>query len=1594
MANFQIYLLTPRIEDYHVKFLKNLMCDYTSQTARLNSNLSSLGNYQYQESFCYTFAESFQISQHAKKTLTFSMMQKIFLHNEWIDNPFVESVKNGNIVLLVDKYNNHHIMTVKNIEYADINEINSTITYTCVDFFSYQTTRQNDGYTISNDSSSDDYIGAKDVDWWISQKIVPECYISYTYLKLADSLVLNSEGELVINPQKATINKIIKRAYPKTNYTDYYETLAYSVSSSNANNALVTLAEQLDLMIGTAERLNEDGTLTRYFWLEPMKKEEVSGLTYSPYDNLSDFSFSHNGESLATVLNVDSVTVGDDIITLIPNVPAFFIDYFNSQEWANAEYSPNMFSRVCQYQEYECQIENGSTYTLSGITFSNSYSFITLDFNESYAMIQGGEDASGVQLNLSSSYLQFEIITTDEEVQQTTRLFLNNEIPQSFRGHTVDIVIGGYDFTQAKLMVCIARNPTQEELQFAKIADNCPWLENKIIDFTYFVENGLMSKQDYNVLMDIMRNKLRYVNSQLLVATQDYTRALHTRTEIISRITNDLDELGAMYSSNIMKSYETNSCFTDVNDFVNKCESILEAPRNIELFLRSDLITQYVNNYTNAQQRFLKNIYAFCKYFEEQFTGSGLANPTIYNNILTLDTSVDYGVAGTYYIAEIANQTPISITNDLVQKALSDTLDDWYYYNVFDANGVNKMIVTTSNFGKFVKLMPTSYSAVDPNSRYDDTITYYLKDEKDNYKAATKNDLLWAYKGKTQETNPILTQNWGYLTTKTKEIPLWKDKQTQGNSFYSEDRQFWYDWQGFSIVVTYGNDNKKLTIPVATVESYNKYYAINSRTFTPELVGSLADKVLFNNITSIDLSDSGAKTVQEWLTLTSDDSIKNVIFTSQASMFIEPWTKWFDDIEGNINKIKQLVLTLGQVDYLVNTLLPDNADTKINSIVYTSSSLRPALTSEINNNTGLPKDVSSYVTVLYSKKNGGAEETVYNYNDSITTLNWKIFGTSDVVVNFTQTISWIGRLFSPSDMIDHNGITIGNIQDVGSLVTGDLRFIYLIKDTPYWTAWKESSSDTIIDKDSREEVSIPSDLCQVLNADPKNPILFTLDNPNYTTLEKSDVVADKEYRTDIIYYYENAGEHIQVYNLLQAKNAGFSIYNRSQLSETTLGATKNNWSVALDLMQIVVSGGGQVTRTVVDTITENLTWTASDVPNSQAKYFARRSIKGADGKYYQLAYNCSSSELQRLDKMSNGNVWYRYHALNVEPSNPKGIDATLQQYAALIETTLSTYWDSAYTASINTDFVLPQYWQKSVDAEDNNNFFNNLFSTTDNSISIAENGLIPEVKLLSDSKANTEFTFYRFVFGAENLDNTLEVVDAASINNAALQNALKRLPTDIYSHLYAQPYSEEFNTTYYYTEKHPLTHLEFITKYSTDVINVPYYSGWYLNMLYILDKYKEQTVWNYQHWLDQHNMIWQSLYNNYPNVILENKYTPEDASNSWEVYVLAKNAFKDLSYPEKDYSLKVINSTQLLMMDASGSNWVKYADKELTIGEAIAINSNDLDKNFDEVKRSLQQYLFITDISYTLRNDTDVQLTVNIIKYQDKIIRRLVNLIK
>ena len=64
------------------------------------------------------------------------------------------------------------------------------------------------------------------------------------------------------------------------------------------------------------------------------------------------------------------------------------------------------------------------------------------------------------------------------------------------------------------------------------------------------------------------------------------------------------------------------------------------------------------------------------------------------------------------------------------------------------------------------------------------------------------------------------------------------------------------------------------------------------------------------------------------------------------------------------------------------------------------------------------------------------------------------------------------------------------------------------------------------------------------------------------------------------------------------------------------------------------------------------------------------------------------------------------------------------------------------------------------------------------------------------------------------------------------------------------------------------------------------------------------------------------------------------------------------------------------------------------MGDPIAVNAFEYYDDYDEVYNTLSQYLFVTDISYALRKEGDINLTVNAIKYQDKLIRNLAKLIR
>ena len=91
------------------------------------------------------------------------MDRNILLHDEWMHNPYVAAIHVGSIIELQDKYDNTVLFIVKKIGYS-FKEHNITYNYTCQDAFSYQYTRQQSGYTIENDSSSDTFIGPKTID--------------------------------------------------------------------------------------------------------------------------------------------------------------------------------------------------------------------------------------------------------------------------------------------------------------------------------------------------------------------------------------------------------------------------------------------------------------------------------------------------------------------------------------------------------------------------------------------------------------------------------------------------------------------------------------------------------------------------------------------------------------------------------------------------------------------------------------------------------------------------------------------------------------------------------------------------------------------------------------------------------------------------------------------------------------------------------------------------------------------------------------------------------------------------------------------------------------------------------------------------------------------------------------------------------------------------------------------------------------------------------------------------------------------------------------------------------------------------------------
>ena len=134
-------------------------------------------------------------------------------------------------------------------------------------------------------------------------------------------------------------------------------------------------------------------------------------------------------------------------------------------------------------------------------------------------------------------------------------------------------------------------------------------------------------------------------------------------------------------------------------------------------------------------------------------------------------------------------------------------------------------------------------------------------------------------------------------------------------------------------------------------------------------------------------------------------------------------------------------------------------------------------------------------------------------------------------------------------------------------------------------------------------------------------------------------------------------------------------------------------------------------------------------------------------------------------------------------------------------------------------------------------------------------------------------------------------------------------------------------------------------------------------------------------------------------MVLQDSYENTNATTSSELLKMAQYAFKNLNKPEAEYSLAVIHSNELKVLmpreDYYGKlEYRSYYGQEIRLGDGIKIDAQAYYNEYDQIYNSLSQYLFISKISYSLRNPIDISLTVNDVQYEDKIVQRLVKLMK
>ena len=694
MAKFQLALLISNgdsyLEDVFTSFNYDLdtslnVLSKWEDTYDLDKYMSNYNKtVKTNRNFSYSYDENLTLGENSQNKLTFKMLKYIEHDGRYDINPFAAIISGGSQIKLTDKDNQVYIFTVTSPKYA-IKRSNVEITYECVDSFSYKNTRQNSGYTISNDETSEDFIGSKTLDEWAT-KIRNECKIKYEYIP-TNEYIWVKDGQyhhtLTITETKQENGKEVVVQIPVDKILrepldpDYNPALVFSISGSNALNANITLANDNGLVI----KVNDQYQI--YYFI-PQKNPKFSGLYYSPQVDVKSLDISQDAASLTTLLNVTGPTFDDSEVTLIPTITNFFYDLFSRNEWGDIaleddstegikvgdiidkrpseteskvphlSYADGMFEKLITertlsfYDISGDNVKSGEKTTndgkvikyidisLNNTTIPNFYSNFKIALSSYFKDAEGndhyfsnyrddeleyhfvyktGEGASQVDHELGEN------LVIDEEKTPTLTVENRKDVYLRIYGTPASTNLTSVPFLQ----ITFYRHNTQEDFEFAKAADRIPWLENKLINFEYFLRKGILTEKQYQDLLKLIKENLRIANGYLLFYRKQYYDSLRQKTAYLADLDAMIDNYFANFEDGIISHYQNGEAISDFIG-IDKASSLTEAalkeiyyqtnPGSTIPMISADVtIGSTMTSYFNAQQNFLKNIYLFRKFW-------------------------------------------------------------------------------------------------------------------------------------------------------------------------------------------------------------------------------------------------------------------------------------------------------------------------------------------------------------------------------------------------------------------------------------------------------------------------------------------------------------------------------------------------------------------------------------------------------------------------------------------------------------------------------------------------------------------------------------------------------------------------------------------------------------------------------------------------------------------------------------------------------------------------------------------------------------------------------------------------------------------